>query len=311
MTTLAEIKNLKDKEQIESLEATLSKITREEDGKWGKNYNVELTDGQARTFAKLASFKDHDVPSLVGKRLLFKSGRDREGQLISIRVDENKGYKNLYITNSVKIEVIGQGLSSQGASSQSTSQEKASTLSPIQIPPEIMAKHLAEEWVALYGWTAPIFKRVLSDEQLPERVTGILMGLRNRSIYDILPMAPPPALPWRDVPYKDGTLGSLDPVRIKRALVKLYQGTAFSKEVSEALASAAKEEIFSPIACFKQMIEDAGVEDDVANATLLEIWKENYSELKPEEIVQTIGDVEFLELCKKRQAEKASPVDDL
>lgn len=305
MTKINQLSSIPDKTQLEEIDLDIVSIQNQNAGQWGTNYNCEVKDETGKTYCTFASIKTHDVGSWVGKKVNFKSSKNKAGQLCSIRVDKKGNFSNLYISNSVSPTVVGVASAPSSQPSQ-PSQPRPQPTQP-SMPPNLMAKRMAEEWVACYHWTKDIFLQVLKEEQLPERVTGIVMGFKNRGIYDILP---PPKLDWKSVIVREVELGKWEPERVRKALVKLYQGANYPEPARSAFLEAANETEFNGISCFGQMIIDNQIDEETANTILLRDFKA-IDTMTDNEVIEVIANKQFIENCKQHQASQTTPFDQI
>lgn len=298
MYHINQIPSLDDGAPIDQIEFTLLSLGDERKGKepgWASSWIGKAVDGNSNASVTF-SFKKQNPAGWVGKRLLLTAGRDKEGRPSGIKVKANGQYKNLWVTDSAKIQVPVEdtAYASNPYKTPAPAVRSASSAPP-PVDPETYAKHLATEWCTVYDWASPIFETRLDKTQVKECVTGIVIEMRRHGI-KILDLAKEQ---WRNVEFKGEKLGSWDEKRIKSAIIKVWQGAKVTDAVREALTAASNEPEFSVEEIFAHLLASEGITDmQAVDTVLIQDFKSRVI-MSREEYIAIIGNPGFITAVKQ------------
>lgn len=283
---------------------------------WGKEWFAQCFDATGKIGVIICLKKDeYDPVSFKGKTVQFTSGKNADKQNVGIKTKKNKAgtYLNIYITDAAKPKILDghqQAAPSSTSSTSRTSESNHRASFPAQLlPVDDLAKHLAAEWVHVYDLVAPIFETRLTTEQLPERVTSIIMGLkRDFHIQNILPI-PEKKVDWKNYVIQGTKLGDLPLEKLRNGYVKSLQGAFKNPDTVAAFTSAFKEMELGHSSVYGHWLVKEGIDDDTSE----ELLKLKYSSLEAitdEDYRKILSDPEFFEEAKRIQAAKKTPFDD-
>lgn len=304
MYNINKIHSLDDGAPIDQIEFTLLSLGDERKSNtpgWASSWLGKAVDGNSNASVTF-SFKKQNPAGWVGKRLLLTAGKDKEGRPSGIKVKANGQYKNLWVTDSAKIQVVdGAGIPAAATAYASNPYKapapavRSASSAPPAVDAETYAKHLATEWCTVYDWAAPIFETRLDKTQVKECVTGIVIEMRRHGV-KILDLAKEQ---WRNVEFKGEKLGSWDEKRIKSAIIKVWQGAKVTDAVREALTAASNEPEFSVEEIFAHLLASEGITDIQAVDTVLLQDFKSRDNMSRDEYIAIIGNPGFITAVKQ------------
>lgn len=314
--TLKEIKNLDDETPIDEVVFQVTKLGNHKPATkpgWASEWFVNIKDAEGTMLSAIFKLKKntYDPATLVGKTVKFVTGQDKDGNKTGIKVKLNGQWKNVYITDSAKMSIVG---STSAASSPSPSgsggsatNHRATPPPLVGLSPEDIAKHLATEWVQVYDWTHEIFETRLKPEQIREVVTGIIIEMRRLPI-TILPTTDR-KINWKDFVFRDTRLGDLDQAKLMNGYVFCLQGKLKTPEVVMAFEAAFKDMGFDHRSVYGHWLNKEGIEDDTADTILLRHMTTT-DDMKDGDYQAILSKPELFEEMKQLQASKHTAFDD-
>jgi hypothetical protein len=315
MTVLDAI-NLPDDTSIEEITLTINKLNPPKlasaaHPEYGKEWFGQASDGTGKVGVIFKMKKAENNPEKYqGQTISIKTSHNRERAMTGIKLKHREQYRNIYITDSAQITVVGQGAAQPASTPAATGRTYNTTPSKAAAPamtPEEYAKHVATCWCAVYDWTAEIFKTRLDESQIRECITSVVITMQRDGIA-ILPFTDRP-FNWKDAEFKGKKLSEYTDDQLKVGYTFTLQGKVKAEDTVKAFRAAFESMNIPHSSVYGFLLNKDGIEDDTAETILLKSLKtpENMTDDDYKEI---ISNSQFFEEAKSLQAAKNTPFDD-
>jgi hypothetical protein len=314
---LIDILNLPDDTGIAEVTLTIASVNETKpksltNPAWGNETFCQAFDATGKIGVIIQQKKPKfDPQTIKGKTIHLKAWNSPDRGFMGLRLKHKGAYKNLIVTDTADIKILGEGTSAPSAASASKPTASATPTRasfPSQLlTPEETAKHLASEWCAVYDWTKDIFETRLDAGAIREVVTGVVIEMHRKQI-DILPYTDR-KIDWKNYVLQGTKLGDLPPEKIKNGYILSLQGKFKNLDTCQAFDAAFKDSKLTHRELFGYWLNKEGIDDESSDSILLRDFQSN--EDMDDAMYQTVlSRSDFFEEAKKLQASKKTPFDD-
>lgn len=207
-------------------------------GKFPKDYqDIKVQDETGEMYLTFVEKNVDQDKSIVGKTITVNCSKSKDGSWIGVKkkIQESNGkeYRKIWVTSTAKVAFSGE--SSPAPSGGKSGAAQSSKM--VHLTDEFIEGY-AETWCHTYEIAAPIFKKAgLTDEQLPERITAILISaaygqsfvIANKKEEEESEEIEEKQLSWKDIQVGKTKLGDLQERQYPAAIKWLIENKKASK----------------------------------------------------------------------------------
>lgn len=181
--TIQEIKGLSDGDAIPSVTVTVKAVypTKEIGGKWPKRLqNCMVADSTGEFYLTFAGKNNQQLESAIkGKKITVSCSKSKDGapQGVKMKIEDYNGkqYPKIWVTDTARIAVVGEGDSAPASSSSPSGGGKSSAGDRTVVLADEFIKNYADVWLHTYEVMLPAFEEKGLQDLLPDRVTACLI----------------------------------------------------------------------------------------------------------------------------------------